>query len=165
MKWSKIDRLLNLHHRQLTLLAVAVVTVTIVTVARMKYIHSMTMHTTWLAKYQQFVSVAWWRHQIETFPALLALCAVNSPVTGEFPAQWPVTQNFDVSLICTWTNGNVNNRYGGGLRRRRAHYDVIVMNVLVLEHVYTFDAGDKIYRLLGPIPCLLMHWPLKLPVH
>ena len=25
----------------------------------------------------------WWRHQMETFSALLALCAGNSPVTGE----------------------------------------------------------------------------------
>ena len=33
---------------------------------------------------------------METFSALLALCVVNSPVTGEFPAQRPVTQSFDV---------------------------------------------------------------------
>ena len=30
-----------------------------------------------------------------TFSALLALCAENSPVTGEFPSQWPVTRSFD----------------------------------------------------------------------
>ena len=35
-----------------------------------------------------------WRHQMETFSALLALCAGNSPVTGEFPLQRPVTQRF-----------------------------------------------------------------------
>ena len=29
----------------------------------------------------------WWRHQMETFSALLAFCAGNSPVTVEFPAQ------------------------------------------------------------------------------
>ena len=40
--------------------------------------------------------VPWWRHQMETFSALLALCAGNSPVTGEFPPQSPVTRNFDV---------------------------------------------------------------------
>ena len=39
---------------------------------------------------------AWWRHQMETFPALLAICVGNSPVTCEFPAQRPVTQSFDV---------------------------------------------------------------------
>ena len=30
------------------------------------------------------------------FPGLLAICTGNSPVTGEFPAQRPVTQSFDV---------------------------------------------------------------------
>ena len=38
----------------------------------------------------------WWRHQMETFSALLAICAGNSPVTGEFPTQRPVTRTFDV---------------------------------------------------------------------
>ena len=33
---------------------------------------------------------------METFPALLAIRAGNSPVTGEFPTQRPVTQSFDV---------------------------------------------------------------------
>ena len=40
----------------------------------------------------------WQLHQMETFSALLALCAGNSPVTGEFPSQRPVTQSFDVSF-------------------------------------------------------------------
>ena len=39
---------------------------------------------------------AWWRHQMEIFSALLAICAGNSPVPGEFPAQRPVTRSFDV---------------------------------------------------------------------
>ena len=39
-----------------------------------------------------------WRHQMETFSALLALCAGNSPAPGEIPAQRPVTRNFDVLL-------------------------------------------------------------------
>ena len=38
----------------------------------------------------------WGSHQMETFSALLAICAGNSPVPGEFPAQRPVTQRFDV---------------------------------------------------------------------
>ena len=37
-----------------------------------------------------------WRHQMETISALLALCAWNSPVTGEVSAQRPVTRSFDV---------------------------------------------------------------------
>ena len=42
------------------------------------------------------VKTSWWRHQMGTFSALLALCAGNSPVTSEFPTQRPVTWNFDV---------------------------------------------------------------------
>ena len=33
---------------------------------------------------------------METFSTLLAICVGNSPVTGEFPAQSPVTRSFDV---------------------------------------------------------------------
>ena len=42
----------------------------------------------------------WWRHPMmtssKTFSALLAFCAGNSPATGEFPAQRPVTRSFGV---------------------------------------------------------------------
>ena len=41
-----------------------------------------------------FVLLSWWRHQMETFSALLPVCAGNSPVPGEFPAQRPVTRSF-----------------------------------------------------------------------
>ena len=68
--------------------------------------------------------IVWWRHQMETFSALLALCAGNSPMTGEFPAQRPVTRSFDVFVffIYAWTNGWVND-----MRHHRAHYHVTVM--------------------------------------
>ena len=33
---------------------------------------------------------------MDTFAALLAICAGKSPVTGEFPEQRPVTRSFDV---------------------------------------------------------------------
>ena len=42
------------------------------------------------------IEAKWWRHQMETFSALLAICAGYSPVPGEFPAQRPVTRTFDV---------------------------------------------------------------------
>ena len=35
---------------------------------------------------------------METFSALLAFCAGNSPVIGEFPAQRPVTRSFDIFI-------------------------------------------------------------------
>ena len=34
--------------------------------------------------------------KLKTFAALLSICAGNSPVPGEFPAQRPVTRSFDV---------------------------------------------------------------------
>ena len=49
------------------------------------------IRTSWV--YDHFT---WWRHQMETFSALLAICAGNSPASGEFPAQRPVTRSFDV---------------------------------------------------------------------
>ena len=91
--------------------------------------------------------LTWWRHQIETFSALLAICAGNSPVTGEFPAQRPVMRSFGVffdlrlnqqlikqwsnaelwCLFCAWLSGWVNNGEAGDLRHHRAHYEVTVM--------------------------------------
>ena len=49
------------------------------------------LHTLW-----DITHITWWRHQIETFSASLAICAGNSPVTGEFPAQRQVTRSIDV---------------------------------------------------------------------
>ena len=71
---------------------------------------------------------SWWRHQMEIFSALLAICAGNSPVPGEFSTQRPVTRSFDVFLlICVCINGWVNNGEAGDLRCNHAHYDVTVM--------------------------------------
>ena len=65
---------------------------------------------------------------METFPALLAICAGNSPVTNEFPAQRPVTWSFDVFFdLYGW----VNSVEAGDLRRPSAHYDVTVMQNLI----------------------------------
>ena len=44
----------------------------------------------------QVVVGSWWRHQMETSFALLALCAGDSLVIGEFPSQRPSTRNFNV---------------------------------------------------------------------
>ena len=42
------------------------------------------------------IQMTWWRHQMETFSALLVIYAGNSPVPGEFPTHRPVTRSFDV---------------------------------------------------------------------
>ena len=65
----------------------------------------------------------WWRHPMETFSELLAICAME--FTGH---RWiPRTKASDAELwcflICAWINGWVNNREAGDLRRHRTHYD------------------------------------------
>ena len=62
---------------------------------------------------------------MEAFSTLLAICAWNSPVTGEFPSQRPVTRSLDVFFGL---------REAGDLKRHRAHYDVIVMHDSVQHH-------------------------------
>ena len=46
--------------------------------------------------WNRLIFTSWWRHQMETFSALLVLCAGNSPVAGEFPPRRPMTRSFDV---------------------------------------------------------------------
>ena len=64
---------------------------------------------------------------METFSALLAICAGNSPVPVNSPhkGQWRGALMF--SLICVWINGWENSREAGDWRRHRGHYDVNVM--------------------------------------
>ena len=71
---------------------------------------------------------------METFSALLAICAGNSPAPVNSPhkGQWRGALMF--SLICAWINGWVNNREAGDMRRYRAHYDVIVMRYHPTPH-------------------------------
>ena len=47
---------------------------------------------------------------------------VNSPHTGQ------LREALMFSLICVWTNGWVNNREAGDLRRYHVHYDVTVIS-------------------------------------
>ena len=72
------------------------------------------------------LSNAWWRHQMEKLAALLALCAGNSPVPGEFPAQRPVTRSFDVFSDLR-LNKRLSKHEAGDLRCLGAHYDIIVI--------------------------------------
>ena len=71
---------------------------------------------------------SWWRHQMETFSALLAFVRGihRSPANSPHKGQWPGVLMF--SLICVWINDWVNNRDAGELRRHCGHYDVTVMS-------------------------------------
>ena len=77
-----------------------------------------------------------WRHQMEPFSALLALCAGNSPAPVNSPhkGQWRGALMF--SLICARINDWVNSREAGDLRRHRGHYDVNVMKLRLCWTVY-----------------------------
>ena len=57
----------------------------------------------------------------------------RSPVNSPHKGQWRGALIF--SLICAWINAWVNNREAGDLRRHRAHYDVIVMNIYTLSKI------------------------------
>ena len=54
-----------------------------------------TISTFWISEPTVYLA-AWWRHQMETYSALLALYVGNSPVTGEYPSQRPLTRSCDV---------------------------------------------------------------------
>ena len=75
--------------------------------------------------------IPWWRHQMETFSALLAVCAGihRSPVNSPHKGQWRGALMF--SLVCAWINGWGNNREADDLRRHCAHYDVTVIWMLI----------------------------------
>ena len=79
---------------------------------------------------------------METFSALLAICAENSPVTGEFLAQSPVMRSFDVFFDLRLINDWVNNSEAGELRCHRAHYDAILMSNCYHQSKYT-NVGEK----------------------
>ena len=60
------------------------------------FIQQIWINTFYTFPWDAMILVTWWRHQMETLSALLAICAGNSPITGEFPSQWPVARSFDV---------------------------------------------------------------------
>ena len=91
---------------------------------------------------------------METFSALLAICAENSPIPGEFPAQRPVSRGFDVFFIYVWINGWVNNREAGNLRCHRGHYVVIVMSLITLIN----NLNDRCYMFLSDYIFVKLFW-------
>ena len=67
-----------------------------------------------------------WKHFQRYWPFVRGIR--RSPVNSPHKGQWRGALMF--SLIWVWINGWVNNREAGDLRRHRAHYDVIVMNMI-----------------------------------
>ena len=75
-----------------------------------------------------------WKHFSHCWP--FAQGIHRSPVNFPHKGQW--RGSLMLSLICVWTNGWVNNREAGDLRRYLAHYDVIVIEI------------DAIFRGMNP---------------
>ena len=89
---------------------------------------------------------SWWRHQMETFSPLLALCAVNSSVPVNSPHKSQRHGALMFSLICTWTKGWAITRDGGDLRRHRAHYDITVMSSMYCSYPRVWRERDAILQ-------------------
>ena len=112
--------------------------------------------------------IPWWRHQRETFFALLALCEGNSPVTSEFPAQGPVTRSFDV-LFDLRLNKRLSKqsrglsletplrslwRHCNTLRRMRQVNGVCIAHSKNYAHIWSFDLATYVLPVL-PISSLV----------
>ena len=105
---------------------------------------------------------------METLSALLALCAGNSPVTGEFSTQRPVTRFFDVFFDLRLNNAWVTTPKAGYLRRHRAHSDVIVMfqaHLFIIQHAHLNNDGwnaEMVTSFSGIEPVFLFSFYQKL---
>ena len=96
-------------------------------------------------------NVTRWRHPMETFSALLDICAGNSPVTGEFRAQRPVTRSFDVFFDLR-LNKRLSKQWWGWLFETPSHplwrhYNeyTVGWNFLTMHYRYMFLAPRFLY--------------------
>ena len=100
----------------------------------------------------------WWRHQMSNqvkskwkhFPRYRPFLRWihRSPVNFPHKGQWRGTLMF--SLICAWTNGWMNTRDAGDLRRHSTHYDITVMHwdlcyeaLIYMMILVSFPFSDK----------------------
>ena len=94
---------------------------------------------------------SWWRHQMKTFSALLAICARNSPVPSEFPTQKPVTRCFDVFFDLRLNTQLSKESWGWWLGTQSHHYEVIVMYHCCWKYTSLLDSrgfGDVGWTIL-----------------
>ena len=78
--------------------------------------------------------MSWWRHQMEISSAVLALCAGNSPVTGEFPTQRPVTLSFDVFFDVRLNKRLSKQSWNWLFETPSRHYDVTALVQRTFHH-------------------------------
>ena len=88
---------------------------------------------------------------METFSALLALCAGSSPVTGEFPTQRPVTRRFGVYFdVCL--NKRLSKQWGGWWLET-------LSRPLWRHHNVNANPNESVYVFMTQFPNL-QQWPL-----
>ena len=97
---------------------------------------------------------------METFSALLAFFARNSPVAGEFPYKGQWRGALIISLIYAWTDNWANNGNAGDLRLYRAHYDVIVIESATWKCNYALQ-GKSPWLIDSHDWFLFDPWPLS----
>ena len=109
----------------------------------------------WLNSYIAHIDVIKWKHIpcYWTFVRKIHRSPMDSPNKG----QWRGALKF--SLICAWTNGWVNNRNIGGLRRHRAQYDVTVMSCPY------YWPSETISHCSDSIPMIIMAFVVPRPLN
>ena len=111
---------------------------------KVTYAHAHTLHD----------DVIKWKHFPRYWPVVRGIH--RSPVTSPHKGQWCGALMF--SLICARINGCVNNGEAGHLRRHRAHYDVIVMNMIYAYDIRALSQYVDLFRDAG-IPTIKMTRP------
>ena len=113
--------------------------------------------------------ITWWRHQMETFSALLALCAGNSTVTIPRTKASNTELWYFVFLSAPEKSGWVNTREAGDIRRHRAHDNVTLMLALrevnlsmklLAKRLWYFPCS-QVSQLLAELPnyrCIKTPW-------
>ena len=91
---------------------------------------------------------SWWRHQIKAFSTLLASFAGNSLLTGEFPAQRPMTRSFDVFFDLCLNKKLSKQWWGWWFEMPSPHYDVTVMKKNKEMWMITLQSMDFIYNII-----------------
>ena len=97
---------------------------------------------------------------METFSALLALCAGNSPITGEFPSQRPVALNFKVFFdlrLNKWLSKQSRRRWFETPSRSLWRHCNVVLCCVVVMSLTVADSFDY-----SPIFFGLFYWHCRI---
>ena len=89
-----------------------------------------------------YLIISWWRHQMKTFSALLALCEGKPPITGGFHWQRAVTGSFDIFFhLCLNRRPSKQSRrwFETPSRSSWCHYNVLSNSIQCHHHPHTLQ--------------------------